>query len=490
LRVPGRIGRLVQIAHEAPIAHVAFCLFLALLCVFNANLRQISSDDTRAARYVPMSLLREGNLELSEYFPPASEAAPPYYLKVRGSAVYDNYPPIGPLLALPVYAPIMAAGLLDDDYVLATLASKVAASVQASLAVALFLLFSCRLVGAHHLSSPGGRSALFAALTLGLATGVWTTGSQGLYTHAPALLGLCGALLALVSGHMVVAGAAIGAAAVARPVLALVVVFLAATVATTGGAGRARRLVRFAFGAGCLALLGFGYNFWLHGNLIGGVGGRTEWWLQTLGIESLFAGNLPGGLAGLLLNPSRGLFVHSPILLLACAGAYKVWRRPIGPTERALSAVLMGRVAVVSILATTLVYAKFSVWWGGHGFGAKYLTDVLPFFALLVPFGYGDGVWLGVRDDAADRPRLRPATIRWVAALFVLSVTIQVIGATSHPSSWLLSKDPPYYERLWDWRYNQIYTCLSEGPRFDPTARRLFARLGLLHLAQSATPNR
>ena len=40
------------------------------------------------------------------------------------------------------------------------------------------------------------------------------------------------------------------------------------------------------------------------------------------------------GLAGVLVSPSRGLFVYSPVLLFSIVGCLGVWRRDPGPSRR------------------------------------------------------------------------------------------------------------------------------------------------------------
>src|SRR6188474_2317177 len=84
-------------------------LFVGLLLIYNINLRQVSSHDTYASRFVPISILRDGDLILDEFVPEVIKQQAganffsDYFVYVRGH-FYDSHPPIGPLLALPVYA--------------------------------------------------------------------------------------------------------------------------------------------------------------------------------------------------------------------------------------------------------------------------------------------------------------------------------------------------------------------------------------------------
>jgi hypothetical protein len=116
----------------------------------------------------------------------------------------------------------------------------------------------------------------------------------------------------------------------------------------------------------------------------------------------------------------------------------------------------LGFVAVAAGVGI-LTVAQFAVWWGGHSFGPRLLTDVLPALVLgLVP------VW-----DATWRSGLG----RWLfLAAFVVSGLVQAVGAFYYPSlrpvEWNASPvDVDHaHERLWEWRDPQILRLLRNGP--------------------------
>src|SRR6185436_3677536 len=73
----------------------------------------------------------------------------------------------------------------------------------------------------------------------------------------------------------------------------------------------------------------------------------------------------PEAWAGLLISPNRGILVFSPVVLVALAGVVPGIRR--GAREPFLwCAAAMG--------AEYALYACYSVWWGGHTYGPRYLT--------------------------------------------------------------------------------------------------------------------
>ena len=184
----------------------------------------------------------------------------------------------------------------------------------------------------------------------------------------------------------------------------------------------------------------------------------------------MFSGSILEGLAGLTLSPSRGLFIFSPLVV----GAYGVWTTRLSERSPrpAQETILLARYATVAGVAVLLGLRKYLVWWGGHGFGPRYLTDIMPFVGLLIGLGLVPVV-------ASIRARGVTLVTAVVVALAVHSVAVQAVGAFCWPSPWTLDNTRPYVQRLWEWRDSQIVSCARSGPRVDPMARRLLARFGL-----------
>jgi hypothetical protein len=91
---------------------------------------------------------------------------------------------------------------------------------------------------------------------------------------------------------------------------------------------------------------------------------------------------------GIIGSPYRGLFLLSPILLLAVPGFIYLWQDRQHRAE-----------AIVSTLAVLSFFAfnsSSSMWWGGFSVGPRYLIPMLPFLAWpLIYFlkRYGQRVW-------------------------------------------------------------------------------------------------
>ena len=464
-------------------------LVIILLVVYNANLRQVSSYDTYASRFVPLSILRDGDLVLDEFVPDRvkRQAGPDFfsnYFAFAKGHFFDSHPPVGPILALPVYVFPAWTGIPGDAELAANLYSKLAASMMAALSALLVFAASRRVLvvfGLHH--DTCNRAALLASIAYGLGTPVWSTASLAMWTHTPAVLGYAAAIWALIAGLPVTAGIAAAAAVIARPATApaaaLLALYLVHRVRVRFREDRealhasVTDALRFAGAAALVGIAGATYNLWLFGNVVGGAPARTQYWVNELGTAGMFSGSLLAGLAGLTISPSRGIFIFSPVIVVAILGAVRVWRTRLSEhvTQRG-DTLLLARYASVAAIAILLTYSKFIVWWGGHGYGPRYLTDAMPFVGILLAFGFLPG-------DALGRSASWRRTPIVAIALLVCSIGVQAIGAFCWPSPWTLSGNPPYRYRLWNWRDNEIASCLRAGPRFDPAGRRLLGYFGI-----------
>lgn len=470
--------------------NIKLVLLVVLLITYNINLRQVSSYDTYASRFVPLSILRDGDLVLDEFVPDRvkRQVGPGFfsnYFAWSNGHFFDSHPPIGPILALPVYVFPAWTGIPANAELAANMYSKLAASIMAALSALFVYAASRRVLGVFGLSSEiCSRAALLAAIAYGLGTPVWSTASLAIWTHTPAVFGYAAAIWALIAGLPAAAGIAAAAAVIARPATApaaaLLVLYLVHRIAVRSRATRESRrasvddMLRFAGAATLVGVAGAIYNVWLFGNLVGGAPTRTQYWVDELGTAGMFSGSLLAGFAGLTISPSRGIFIFSPVMVVAILGAVRVWRTRLNEvTTLRGDTLLLARYASVAAIAILLTYSKFIVWWGGHGYGPRYLTDAMPFVGVLLAFGF------------LPRNALMDGSARWkrppigAIALLILSIGVQAIGAFCWPSPWTLSGNPPYRYRLWNWRDNEIASCLRAGPRFDPAARRLLGYFGI-----------
>jgi hypothetical protein len=94
---------------------------------------------------------------------------------------------------------------------------------------------------------------------------------------------------------------------------------------------------------------------------------------------------------GISFSLFRGLFVLSPLLLLAVPGFALWWRAGEHRSEF--------WVTLASIVAMFLFNSSSAMWWGGYAIGPRYLLPMLPFMALPMLFVFrewGDRMWMKV----------------------------------------------------------------------------------------------
>lgn len=399
-------------------------IFLAVLTAYLANGRTIGAGDTLPAAYLPWSLLQQGNFDLDEFRILHDESAVriyplldgiPYYLQYRNGHYFSAYTPGPGVLALPVYLVPVVLGVKADSAWAGRL-EKLSAAIITALSV-VFLFWALRGV-----TRPGW--ALVIALVYALGTSSLSMSSQGLWQHGPSQLCLSLVLYFLVKGlsedrYLGYAGLPMAAAVVMRSTDLLLVLPVAAWIVWAHRA-RARSLVLWALPPAAALAAYYAAYF---GTTDHGPGHTTApaW--------ALFAGMpLSEGLSGLLVSPSRGLFVYSPVLLFSLAGMIAVWRR--GPALwRALS---LGPPMVV------LLVSKWITWWGGHSWGPRLLADIDPVlcFVLYPVIPY------------LDRRRLAKAVF---VVLALWSVAAHALGAWLYDRRWDALATEQSYTRLWPW---------------------------------------
>lgn len=83
-------------------------------------------------------------------------------------------------------------------------------------------------------------------------------------------------------------------------------------------------------------------------------------------------------LALITVHPYRGLFFHSPFLLMAFPGLIRMWRRD---EARGLAA-----AAAFAFAAFLVFNSAYYMWWGGWSFGPRILVPAIPLLA--IPLAY------------------------------------------------------------------------------------------------------
>jgi hypothetical protein len=418
-------------------AAIATGVVLVMFLIYNANGREIASYDSQPTKFAARELLLRGTTSLNHVV-----GRTPLLLErsgfqlARDGRYRSAYSPVPSIITAAIAWPFWKTGALDIRAPRApALMAKLSSSLLVASTIALAYLIARRRLGQLR--------ALFIAAALGLGTGLWSTASQTLWQHETAALGLMLAVFGLTrtpTPSAISIGVGLGLAASSRLQLVPEVVVLLA--ATAWIAGWRPAAVAAAASSAFIVPLIIANQLWF-GTVLGATPMLESLHETVHGTSQSFSLQWEGA-AGLLFSPNRGLFVFSPVVALATLGLRPAlrdeWRRPV----------------IACFAAATveyLLYASYSVWWGGHTYGPRYLLDILP---LLVP---GAVIAAG-----AFKGRIASAvaglTLAW-------SMSVAALGAFCYPHErW--NSDPVdvdvAHDRLWDWRDPQILRAWRVGP--------------------------
>lgn len=405
---------------------------LGLLCfaVFLTNLRPMAAGDSVPARLLPFSILRQRNLDLNEFHWLRRLDPVPYFMhQARDGRWLSSYPITTPLLVTPLWLPVvwwLQRHQIEDDDVRFRLASVVMERVAAALITAISVSLLC--LAACAVTSSGVAMAITLVYALGSNT--WATSSQALWQHGLAELSLAGLSVFLLSAdtrrNAVAAGGFAALALLARPTMAVFALLALVFV------WRERRTRLWAF----LSLPMVGMAFLLVSAAHLGSGDSAAFRSVRFGVPH------PERLAGLLFSPNRGLLVYTPAAVLAVAGLLRRSTRA-SPWLMYLGTGIGGYL---------LLYSAWPGWWGGHCYGPRFLTDVLPAIALCA-LPSVERLW-----------RVRPGRLL-LLALAGWGIIVQVIGVYCDDRSWnaLPKSVDTQPVRVWDWRDSQIVRAARAG---------------------------
>ncbi len=432
-------------------------LFSALVVVYNSNGREVGTYDSQPAKLTARELAVSHTLRLDRVIaqsPQLAERAA--FARDRKGHWRDAYPVLPALIAGVPAVVGHATGAIDMDAPgAANLIAALTASLLTAAAVALVFVALSRLVALL--------PALAAAAALGLGTNYWTFVSRTLWAHETVAFGVALALWAWLRPatdirprDAIAGGLGLAMAGAARPqvapMIALMLVWLVARV------GLRRALAASVIIASAAAIVIVANLVWFGHAL----GATPALYSPQEAIAHGTAGPLSVepwvGAAGLLVSPSRGLLVFSPAWLIALAGLGALRRLDRGHGLRWL---------LGASLAQFIVYSAFSVWWGGHTYGPRYMLDLLIPLSPALALGFAR--LLGARLTA------------WPAVLLLAwSIAVAGLGAFVYPNDgWNTDPDDVDrdHARLWNITDSQIPRALHHPP--SPQNFDLFTRAAI-----------
>jgi hypothetical protein len=425
----------------------AVALFFALWAVF-ASSRVVFVSDSLFTAWMAERIARAQPIDLEPALVPGALVAREepvigvWHAVERDGRRWYGYPVLPVVLSVPGVALANALGVsavtpaqgVDQD------AER---AIQHAIAAPLMALLGVLFFGIARLRLPPG-PALAVAVVGALGSSVYSTLSTALWSQTWCAL-LLGLLLWLVlraqQGHAparpVLVGVLAALVLACRPAGATALVGVGVLLLPLGRAVLLRAALGFAGAIG----VGAAASLWAFGHALPP---------SVYGAQQFTAAAPLHNLAGLLLSPSRGLFVFSPwialaILVLLRARTPASWRWPLAG-------------AWVALAAHLVLLSAFGMWWGSWSYGPRLFAEHAPWFVLLAALAWG--AW---RDGA--RPSRIVAAGAFVAA--ALSIGVHAHGANSVAARWWTGDvhlDESGGAQAWNWRYPQFLAgALNRG---------------------------
>ena len=163
-------------------------------------------------------------------------------------------------------------------------------------------------------------------------------------------------------------------------------------------------------------------------------------------------------LSGNLISPSRGLLIFVPTVLFV---VYLLIRFRAQLKNKRLVA-----FALAAIAAQLIVISGFDHWWGGHSYGPRLATGLVPWCVLLGILGLK--AMLASREDRGNVATSRTFALPFAGLLLLaFSVFVHARGAISSATAvWsvLPANVDQQPARIWDWRQPQFLAGLLPPP--------------------------
>jgi hypothetical protein len=275
--------------------------------------------------------------------------------------------------------------------------------------------------------------SLGIALASGFGTPIWSSASRSLWPQTWALLLTMIAIWILLSGSIkpLLLGTVLAWSCLVRPQLILQVVAITAYVLVRY---ERRFFWRYVAAGLCWTIPVCTMTWFFTGGFFSA--------LYTSGMID-FPHEFLLRLYGVLLSPSRGLFIFSPVLLLPLYLTIQYWK--VLP-QRGLA--ILG-LAIIGMHVALLI--SFVGWWGGGSYGPRLMLEAVPWFVLLAILSVSSFV-----NDFSLTASRRLTTTSVAVLVLVVSVAANAPGALVQNSITWRSYDLRNIQALWDWHDPQF----------------------------------
>jgi glycosyltransferase involved in cell wall biosynthesis len=413
---------------------VSLGLFVLFLTVFAVSPVKTPTD-SRWSVHTAMSFVEGRGGDLTAYLP-ILEKEDFYHIDYPDGRPRTRYPIGTSLLAIPA---VIVASWINPHFseglryhIPAKTEKFIAAMFGAAAGVVFFCVVLCQF------QSPA--IALASSFIFSFCTSIWSTATRALWQHGPLVLMLVIAMLLLVRARrrpdlIQYVSLPLAMAFLIRPTAIVPIAALSTYVLFLQRAW----FVRYVCWAAIVGVPWIVYNFATYDGLLPAYYTGEAFSSQTRFVE---------GLLGNLFSPSRGVFVFSPVLLFASSGFVLALRDATQrPLHLAYGAIIVGH---------SIIVGAASMWWAGHSFGPRFMTDIVPFLVYFTAFNF--------RLLDPFRSRTQTAVSAAVAVLALVSLIINAQGALRQETfAWnVIPNDiDQNTSRAWDWRDPQFARTVS-----------------------------
>jgi hypothetical protein len=390
------------------------------------------SGDTIPAGYLPFSIIYYHDLFLEHFANPDFVSNAYAFTTVNGHLM-SIFPIVTPVLITP-FVYLCTLGMAPGHAIIhiGQIARTASAGI-AALAACTFYLIVIRFVPK--------KIAIVSTLVFAFATSTWSISSQALWQHGMIELFLLLMVYIIIRNEedpsprsFVYLGILSGLFVFCRPPDALLLIPIVGYVVFKNR----KYALHYVVPAIISGLPFLVYNWHFFGNVFGG-------YVQNIQKFDLSVNVLPD-YAGLFISPNKGLFIFSPILILAVLGYFhldSIENKNISRLFRWFGPVL---------IMETVVYGFFSDWGGGYSYGPRYLTALAPVLCIYVALFLSDTM---TRFRAGMYNYLKVGVI---TLLIIFSILVQFIGVFYFPYL-----NDAHYPLPWDSSNPVILSSLNEG---------------------------
>jgi len=356
-------------------------LFLLTFLIFNLNINSLGSGDTIPARLLPLNVLSGQGLYFDNFVELLQKRfGTLYYFQQFDTHYISFFPILTGLLVLPFYLPFyiyLKLNNINDINHLYTFSlglQKLSASFLASISVVLFYLLIKKI-------SSNNKISLVFALIFAFACQTFSVSSQALWQHGTANLFMIISLIFLLKAlemnnfkkkvYYLLSITFTLFSFWSRPNFFLWWTVIFFFIYRKEKSGKKLYVLFSLLGVTVLA----SYNFYFFHSIFGGYVSQ----LSTFSLTSLIS-----NLSGLLFSPARGIIFYTPLFIFSFLSI--VFLRQINRLPVKIKIIFY--INYIYFILGLILNSFWGVWWGGHSWGNRLLTDIAVSAIILCYFFY------------------------------------------------------------------------------------------------------